>query len=77
MAPARGDLGAAASSNLLLVAAIPVLVAAWVRTMTDRWRRVTRVADPRRTVWLAVASLVLAVAFAVLRNTGAGAWLAP
>lgn len=73
----RGDLGAAASSNLLLVAAIPVLVAAWVRTMTDRWRRVTRVADPRRTVWLAVASLVLAVAFAVLRNTGAGAWLAP
>lgn len=73
----RGDLRAAASSNLLLVASIPFATAWWARWMVERWRGVVSRVDARRHVRLAVAFLALALGFAVLRNTGAGAWLAP
>ena len=73
----RGDLRAAASSNLLLVLATPVLIAWWTRSVTSRWRGVTTVVHPRRQVALALAFLVVALGFGVLRNTTAGAWLAP
>ena len=73
----RGDLPAAASSNLLLVAALPVLAAWWARSMALGWRGVVRPVDGRLAVASAVLLGVLAVAFAVLRNTAAGAWLAP
>jgi len=72
-----GDVGAAASSNLLFVASLPVLVAWWGHTLVDRWRGVARPASTRRHVVLALAFAAVAVAFMVLRNTGAGAWLAP
>jgi hypothetical protein len=73
----HADLRAAASSNLLFVACLPLLVAGWSRWLVDRSRGVRRYADPRRHVTLAVLFLGLALGFAVLRNTGAGAWLAP
>jgi hypothetical protein len=73
----HGDVAAAASSNLLFVASLPVLALVWGRTTLDRWRGRVRVVAPQVHVRLTVAVLVLAGAFAVLRNTGAGAWLAP
>jgi hypothetical protein len=73
----HGDVAAAASSNLLFVASVPLLVLAWGRTTLDRWQGRVRVVGQRVHLRLSLAVLVLAVAFAVLRNTGAGAWLAP
>jgi hypothetical protein len=73
----NGQFAAAASSNLLFVASVPVLVAVWGRTMADRWRGISRVHDRRVVVAGAVGFLVLAAAFAVLRNLPMGAWLAP
>ncbi|GAA3650285.1 DUF2752 domain-containing protein [Nocardioides ginsengisoli] len=67
----------AASSNLLFVASIPLLVWIFWRWSAGRWTG--RAWDPdSRTVarWSAVM-LVLMVAFAVVRNTSFGAWLAP
>jgi hypothetical protein len=72
-----GDVAAAASSNLLFVASIPVLVLWWARTTLDRWRGVVRQAPARRHVVLACSFAAVAVVFWVVRNTDAGAWLAP
>jgi hypothetical protein len=72
-----GDVVAAASSNLLFVSSIPVLVLWWGRTILDRWRGVVRQADSRRHVMLAGSFAAVAVVFWVARNTGAGSWLAP
>ncbi|HET9829654.1 MAG TPA: DUF2752 domain-containing protein [Nocardioidaceae bacterium] len=73
----HGDLGGAASSNLLLLVSAPFVVAWWSRWTRDRWRGVRRSVDSRRQVRLAVLFVALALCFAVLRNTDAGAWLAP
>lgn len=73
----NGDVAGAASSNLLFVASIPILVLAWVRTMTDRWRGVARPASTRTHVVLACAFAAVALVFWVARNTAGGAWLAP
>ena len=73
----HGDLLEAASSNLLFVAALPLLVAGWARLTWQRWwGRATGIGS-RAQVALACGSLTAALAFAVLRNTPAGAWLAP
>lgn len=74
---ADGDVAAAASSNLLLVASAPALVLGWGRLVLDRWRGVVRRLPPRTSAVLAFAFLAVAVAFAVVRNLPAGAWLAP
>ncbi len=71
------DLRAAASSNLLVVAGLPLVAVWWGRAVADRWRGVVRAGHARRRMVLATLVLSLAVCFAVLRNTGAGAWLAP
>jgi uncharacterized protein DUF2752 len=71
------DLAAAASSNLLLVLAAPVIVALWGRRLVACWRggpALTPVTVPRA-LWLVLA--VVALAFTVARNLPAGAWLAP
>ena len=73
----RGDVAAAASSNLLLVAALPVLALVWLRALVDGWRGVRRPVAARRAGLLGAAVLGLAVVFAVVRNLPAGAWLAP
>lgn len=71
------DLGAAASSNLLFVALLPVAVFLLARWGLDSWRGVRRTADPRvvsAALWLLVP---LMIAFTVVRNLPGGHWLAP
>lgn len=66
----------AASSNLLFVASIPFLVYMFGRWTWGRWTG--RPWDPsdRAMTWSAMTFVVLLIAFAVLRNTPAGSWLA-
>lgn len=73
----RGDLRAAASSNLLFVGALPLLAFLWGRWLLDRWRGVQRTVSTRRALAGAAGFLLVALAFTVLRNLPAGAWLAP
>jgi Protein of unknown function (DUF2752) len=73
----NGDLAAAASSNLLFVASLPVLVLWWASTVRDRWQGRVRHVAARRHGTLAVAFLAVALVFAVVRNLPFGAWLAP
>lgn len=74
-----GDLAAAASSNLLLVVALPVVVALWVRRVVKLSRGPVPPVDlarvPRAAWW--TLGLVVLV-FTLLRNTGVppGPWLA-
>jgi hypothetical protein len=73
----RGDLVAAASSNLYVVASIPVLGLLWVRGLAQRWRGVRRPLPPRLVGVASGVALLLLVVFSVARNLPAGAWLAP
>ena len=73
----NGDLAAAASSNLLFVVSLPVLVLWWASTVRDRWQGRVRQVAARRHAMLAVAFLAVALGFAVVRNLPVGAWLAP
>jgi hypothetical protein len=73
----NGDVAGAASSNLLFVASVPVLVLWWGRTVVDRWHGRVRVPSSRGQVALALAFFAVAVAFGVVRNLDVGAWLAP
>lgn len=72
-----GDLLGAASSNLLLVAAIPLALAVWVAWLQRSWDGVAR--PPRRsahaTKALWIGAILVIVVFTVLRNTPWGAWL--
>lgn len=72
----HGDVLAAASSNLLFVVSIPLLVYAWTRWVRAEWtgRGVGPIRQP-----YAVACVVLGAAFVftVIRNTGWGSWLQP
>lgn len=73
----HGDLGAAASSNLLFVLSLPLLAYAFVRWAHGRWTGTPwRPSDRALNVGGVLLAVVL-VAFAVLRNLPAGAWLAP
>ena len=73
----RGDVASAASSNLLLVGLLPALAGLWLRSVSDRWRGVVRApVGSRRQLVLGAGFLLLALGFAVLRNT-ALPWLAP
>jgi hypothetical protein len=73
----HGDVAAAASSNLLVVGAMPFAVLLWARSMVDRWRCVTRRTSTAQVLVPALVFAVVAVSFWVLRNTPAGSWLAP
>lgn len=73
----HGDLAAAASSNLLLVGSLPLLLVLWTRWFLDRWRGVRRAADVRRGVQGAVVLATVSVAYAVARNLPGLEWLAP
>ncbi len=73
----RGDLAGAASSNLLFVGSIPLLVFFWGRWFADRWRGVRRAASSRQ-AYIGVAVFVaVAATFWVVRNLPFAAWLAP
>ncbi len=72
------DLAGAASSNLLFVASIPVLIAWWVLWARRSWTGQPAAALSRtRSVALVTSMTVLMLTFTVLRNLPAGSWLAP
>jgi hypothetical protein len=73
----RGQVGAAASSNLLFVLVLPLLVFLLGRWALDRWLGHEREPDARLISIATATFSALAVAFAVLRNLPAGSWLAP
>jgi hypothetical protein len=73
----HGDVAAAASSNLLFIAVLPVIVFLIGRWALDRWRGHTREPDARLITIATVSFCAVALAFAVLRNLPAGSWLAP
>ncbi len=73
----HGDVAAAASSNLLFVASLPLLAVMWVRSVSQRWRGVLTPLPPRAVTVVAALSLLAIVVFWVVRNLPFGSWLAP
>ncbi len=73
----HGDVVAAASSNLLFVGSLPLVLFFWGRWLVDRWRGVRRTVETRTAFLGAGAFLAVALAFAVLRNLPGWGWLAP
>ncbi|TQK70708.1 DUF2752 domain-containing protein [Nocardioides sp. SLBN-35] len=71
------QLGAAASSNLLFVVALPFVLYAMVRWTHGRWTGRAWSVPDRRTTVLTVGLVGVMLLFAVVRNTPAGSWLAP
>jgi len=70
------DLGAAVSSNILIVPFVAVLVIAWIGWTVRRWKGTRdRMIVLRPTVTIVVLGVL--VAFTVVRNTPWGSWLAP
>ena len=67
----------AASSNLVFVASVPILLYVFARWAIGRWTG--RPWDPsaRASSVSAVVLVAVLVVFTVLRNTAAGSWLAP
>jgi hypothetical protein len=75
-AVAHGDLAGAAGFNLLVLLAAPLAAALWVRWVLRRRRDPqARLLDP--SPWLLAVSAGVLVAFGLVRNLPAGAWLAP
>lgn len=71
------DVVSAASSNLLLVLAIPLLVALWVAWARRAWRDGGPAGPPaRHRLLLGQGALVLMAVFTVTRNLPFGGWLA-
>ena len=73
----HAHVGAALSSNLVVVLLMPLAVLGLALWALDRWRGVTRHPDPRLVKVAAVTLLSLLAVFTVLRNLPVGAWLAP
>jgi len=72
-----GNLGAAASSNLLLVVLAPLAVLALATWLVVRWRG-TELRLPRSAVLVGGGVLLAATGlFTLLRNTPVAPWLAP
>lgn len=71
------DLGAAASSNLLLVGLLPLAVLMWGRWTRSAWRGSSLTSWPRTRRVVGAALVVALVVFTIARNTPAGGWLAP
>ena len=73
----NGQLGAAASSNLLFVLSLPFLAYAFGRWSYGRWTGRPWEPSTRSMNVTAVVVCAVMLGFAVLRNTSAGSWLAP
>ena len=73
----RGDLGGAASSNLLFVGSLPLLLFSWGRWFSERWNDRRRRANTRSALIYAGLGLVVTIVFWVVRNLEFAAWLAP
>jgi uncharacterized protein DUF2752 len=72
----NGQVGAAASSNLLFLVLLPFIVFLLGRWAVDRWVGREREPDARLVTIGTVTLCVVALAFAVARNLP-GSWLAP
>lgn len=70
-------LGDAASSNLLLVVALPLLLLALGLWARDQWRGTERSFHPRRAAVVGAVVTVTVVAFGVVRNLPGMEYLAP
>ncbi|WP_344731263.1 DUF2752 domain-containing protein [Nocardioides fonticola] len=73
----HGEVVAAASSNLLFVASIPLILWVLGRWTLARWRGTVTPVPRTLTLWGGVLYGSLALAFFVVRNTPCGSWLAP
>jgi hypothetical protein len=73
----NGEVGAAASSNLLFVGSVPFVALVWSRSLVTRWRGTDRPVTTRAVLVPVLVFSTLAIAFWVVRNLPAGAWLAP
>jgi Protein of unknown function (DUF2752) len=73
----NGEVLQAASSNLLLVLAVPVVAVLWARWIRRRWRDEHGSGDLARPVVVASVLVGLLVIFSVARNLPFGGWLAP
>lgn len=73
----QGHVAAALSSNILVTLMIPVVVVMLAVWAVDRWRGVDRRVPWSRLRPLVVGLVTVMFVFAIARNTGAGAWLAP
>lgn len=73
----HGEVASAASSNLLFVAAIPLLLWLWARWFADSWRDRPHRPDQRAGVLGASVFGVVALSFWVARNLPGLEWLAP
>ncbi|WP_408899183.1 DUF2752 domain-containing protein [Nocardioides sp. R1-1] len=71
------ELGAAASSNLLLVLALPLVLYALGRWTRGAWTGRGWALSSRATMLTAGVVLAAMAVFTVLRNLPAGSWLAP
>lgn len=69
------DVAGAASSNLLLVLAVPVVLVLWARRLAAGWQGGERMRPLAVPSYLWVAGLALAAVFTVVRNVP-GSWLA-
>jgi hypothetical protein len=73
----NGEVGAAASSNLLFVGSLPFVAFWWTRSTLARWRGTQRAVSTRQIVVPALVFSAVALAFWVVRNLPSGAWLTP
>jgi hypothetical protein len=69
------DLGAALSSNLLVVLALPVVLLLWGRRVAACWRGGEAMRPLTPPAWLWVAGLAAVAAYTIVRNLP-GSWLA-
>lgn len=67
----------AASSNLAFVVSLPFLAYVFARWVIGRWRDQSWNPSDRAMSFAATVTIVLVIAFTILRNTPAGSWLAP
>jgi hypothetical protein len=67
----------AASSNLLFVASIPLIVYVFARWTGGRWTGRRWDPSERASTFSAFALIALMAVFAIVRNTPTGSWLAP
>lgn len=73
----HGDLVEAASSNLLFIGSVPLLLFWWTRWVHDRWTGLSRAVDTRRALVLGALFLGVTALFWVARNLPGAGWLAP
>ena len=74
----RGDIAGAASSNLLFVGSLPLLVFFWGRWFFERWsNRSRRRVSTRGAFVYGGLALTVIIVFWVVRNLEFADWLAP